>query len=561
MIQTTKLTQSGFDHVLVPVFVVVACALVGTFLLIQSHAATPSGVQLASAVNSNASCLDDYARGSTVPGPNTVDLWSCNKTVAQSWTLSDATNTPAGGVITNANGLCLDVLKGSRANYAGVDLYKCNGQGNQKWYVNGSKIVNPTSGRCLDDYHSLTANKNFIDIYTCNGTNAQKWTASAIAVASTAPSSPPSGGTGTPAPTPAPPISSGGAGGSATLSPRSPYVWPFSWDSIWNIPIASAATYVTAGITTNGTIEDAYSSDYDSINPTFPSVTLKNARLTNGSIGPVSVHGDPAMAADGQWNTCSAFLGTDNTTVYQGQTTELTARGNPYFGGTAANSWAPVTIKGTGITGCHGGSGLSGLGGTLTLTDLTQSGPIAHALKVMLDGYINYSKANGGHRWPATNADGGYNDPSNSNGNYYGGSNTNVQEGSLLALPKSISPSSFSNPTVAKLARAMQDYGAYIVDTTATGPYNFSSVVTNYNAAAPLVSDVCTSSTPCGSPSSDKSIFSSQLDTLLKDLEVVTNNTSSTPAGGAIGASRCAPYAPQFTDGSDVPPTVAVVGC
>src|ERR1700744_936815 len=103
MLKLNKLSQSGFDHLLVPVFFVVAFAILGTFLLIKSLAATPSGVQLASAVNKNASCLDDYDQGDKIPGPNTVDLWTCNKTKAQAWTLSEATNTPAGGIITNAN--------------------------------------------------------------------------------------------------------------------------------------------------------------------------------------------------------------------------------------------------------------------------------------------------------------------------------------------------------------------------------------------------------------------------------------------------------------------------
>jgi hypothetical protein len=265
------------------------------------------------------------------------------------------------------------------------------------------------------------------------------------------------------------------------------------------------------------------------------------------------------MAADGSLNTCSAFLGADDTTVYQGQTTELTEGGNPSFGGVLDDASMPVDIEGAGITGCHGGSGLSGLGGTLTLADLTQSGPITHALKVALDGYANYSAANGGFRWPAVNADVGYDDHSSQN--YYGGSNPNVQEGSLLALPRSINPSSFSNPTVVRLARAMQDYGVYIVDTTATGSYNYSTLIANYNASAQLMSDLCTSATSCGSPSSNKDIFSSQFDTLLHDLEVVTNNTAATPGGGTVGASRCAPYAPQFTDGSDAPPRAAVVSC
>jgi hypothetical protein len=305
--------------------------------------------------------------------------------------------------------------------------------------------------------------------------------------------------------------------------------------------------------------EDSGAADYDSINPAFPVVTLQDARLASGDIGAVSVHGDPAMAADGSLNTCSAFLGTDNTSVYQGQTTELTAGGNPSFGGALDDASLPVNIEGAGITGCHGGSGLSGLGGTLTLADLTQSGPITHALKVALDGYTDYSGANGGFRWPAVNADVGYND--SSSGNYYGGSNPNVQEGSLLALPRSISPSSFSNPTVARLAQAMQDYGVYTVDTTATGTYSYSTLIVNYNASSQFVSDLCSEGASCDSVSSNKDIFSSQLDALLRDLEVVTNNSASTPGGGAIGASRCAPYAPQFTDGTDTPPPVTVVSC
>jgi len=349
------------------------------------------------------------------------------------------------------------------------------------------------------------------------------------------------------------------AGSSPVDSSRSPYTWPFSWDSIWNIPIASTATYAPAGITSAGSYEDSSEADYDSVSPASPAVTLGDAQLASGSIAAVSVHGDPSMTANGTLNGCSAFLGTDNKTVYQGQTIELTPGGNPTFGGALDDTWPPVDIESTGIGGCHGGSGLSGLGGTLTLADLTQASPITHALKVALDGYLNYSIANGGFRWPAANADEGYS--SNTSGNYYGGSNPNVQEGSLLALPRSINPSSFSNPTVAKIARAMQDYGAYIVDTTATGSYDFSTLITNYNASSQLATDLCISATPCRYPSSNEEIVSSQLDTLFEDLQVVTNNTASTPGGGAIGTSRCAPYAPQFADGSGMPPTVAVISC
>jgi hypothetical protein len=338
---------------------------------------------------------------------------------------------------------------------------------------------------------------------------------------------------------------------------RSPDSWPFSWDSIWNIPIAATASYAAANITTAGVFEDVDAVDYDSTNPSYPVVSLQDAELANGSTGSVSVYGDPNMSAGGTWNGCAAFLGTDGTTVYQGQTLDVSAGGNPSFSGDTDEPSAPVSLEGEGITGCHGGSGLSGLGGTLTLADLTQSGPITHALKVELNGALNYSNANGGFRWPAVNADTG--DTDSANVNYYGGSNANVVEGALLALPPSVSPSSFSNPTVARLAQALQDYGAYIVDTTASGTNNFSTIITNYNAASTLISDLCASS--CSTPFSNKDVYSSQLDTLLNDLDVVTNNSSSTPGGGAIGASRCAAYAPAFTDGSDAPPAVSVAGC
>jgi hypothetical protein len=343
-------------------------------------------------------------------------------------------------------------------------------------------------------------------------------------------------------------------------SSRSVYTWPFAWNSIWNIPIASTANYAAANLKTQASYEDSTTEDYDSTDPSFPVKSLTNAELTSGGTGPVGVHVDPAMSANGQWNTCSAFLGADNSTVYQGQTTLLTQGGNPSFGGVADNTWKPESITGDGIAGCQGGSGLSGLGGSLTLSDLTQSGPITHALKIALDGVINYSNANGGFRWPALNADAGYNNPGN--GNFYGGSNPNVQQGSLLALPRSISPSSFSNPTVAKLAQAAQDYGIYIVDTTATGStFDYSSIITSSTASAKFQSGLCSGGTKCAAVSTRKSVIATQLETLIMDLDVITNNTPSTPGGGAIGSSRCAPYAPKFSDGSGAPPSVSVASC
>ena len=58
-----------------------------------------------------------------------------------------------------------------------VQLYSCNGTVAQKWTLqNNGSIVNPNSGLCLDDQWGHATNGNQIWVYTCNGTTAQKWT-------------------------------------------------------------------------------------------------------------------------------------------------------------------------------------------------------------------------------------------------------------------------------------------------------------------------------------------------------------------------------------------------
>ena len=536
-ISLSRSNQRGLSHVIFPMIAIIGVAIVGTVLIHASHAAsTPySGSCTSTIIKTTTVVTTAKYKTCIVEAQELMDAiqredyksyHTAIETVPDTFVSGSQHYLTMNSIYSTATAYAVKALPGNGSNNA---LTNSSTTGSWQLLCSDAVAAGLAVGGKAATY-TLTINKNVTGEYN-TVTNATTFKAACGSLPST------STGGGT----------------------RSPYTWPFSWNSIWNIPIASTATYAAAGIKSAGSYEDSTSADYDSTNPTFPVVSLQNARLANGSIGAVNVYGDPAMAAGGEWNTCSAFLGTDKTSVYQGQTTELTTGGNPKFGGTADVAWTPVSIEGTGITGCHGGSGLSGLGGTLTLSDLTQSGPITHALKVALDGYVNYSNANGGFRWPAVTADNGYNVPSNAN--YYGGANPNVVEGSLLALPKSISPTSFTNPTVAKLAEAMQDYGAYIVDNTGTATYDFSTVITNYNSSSRLVSDICTTATPCGYPGSGKSVFSSQLDSLLQDLEVVTNNTVTSPGGGTIGASRCASYAPKFTDGTDTPPAVTVTKC
>jgi predicted alpha-1,2-mannosidase len=113
-------------------------------------------------------CIDDR-QSSTSPG-NPVQIYACDGTGAQSWTIG--TN----GTV-SALGLCLDVQNGGTTNTTPIDLDTCSGSGAQTWQAGpGGALVNPESGKCLDDPDSTTTAGTQLDLYTCNQTGAQDWT-------------------------------------------------------------------------------------------------------------------------------------------------------------------------------------------------------------------------------------------------------------------------------------------------------------------------------------------------------------------------------------------------
>ncbi|HEX4722052.1 MAG TPA: glycoside hydrolase family 3 C-terminal domain-containing protein [Pseudonocardiaceae bacterium] len=113
-------------------------------------------------------CVDVRAANSADGTP--VQIFTCNGTAAQSWTV-------AAGNTLQALGKCLDVAGAGTANSTKVQLFTCNGTGAQVWQpgANGS-LVNPTSGRCLDDPGATTTSGTQLQIFDCNGTAAQGWT-------------------------------------------------------------------------------------------------------------------------------------------------------------------------------------------------------------------------------------------------------------------------------------------------------------------------------------------------------------------------------------------------
>ena len=121
-----------------------------------------------SGVGSNI-CLDDQS--SSAANYNPVQIYTCNGTAAQQWTVV------AAGSTLHVLGKCLDIYAAGTADGTKVDLYDCNNTAAQVFIPesNGS-LYNPQSNKCLDVPGSTTQSGTQVQIYDCNGTNAQKWT-------------------------------------------------------------------------------------------------------------------------------------------------------------------------------------------------------------------------------------------------------------------------------------------------------------------------------------------------------------------------------------------------
>jgi hypothetical protein len=135
------------------------------------------------------SCLDVYHSGTT--DYTNVDLWGCNHTPAQKWTLIPVGSTSQGtvyqlvsGVNTNTP-MCLDDYHSGTSNYNNVDIFHCYSSGGQLnsaqlWVWDGESFHSGVDlNDCLDVYHSGTANGTNVDIFGCNGSYAQRWALSA----------------------------------------------------------------------------------------------------------------------------------------------------------------------------------------------------------------------------------------------------------------------------------------------------------------------------------------------------------------------------------------------
>ncbi|MFW5852163.1 MAG: hypothetical protein ACOCWB_08065, partial [Bacteroidota bacterium] len=261
---------------------------------------------------------------------------------------------------------------------------------------------------------------------------------------------------------------------------RDPYKWPFSEKSIWNMPIGSEAIYIHAGIQKANSFGMTKDEDIIVLSPSSPltDIFINNAewdanedRCTkNGGLLFTAPIPENFVVSKNTWdgnvpNSGLAVLMSDGVTIKQTQPFSR-CKANDF--GTSKYVFSDVNIYSDGYYGAHGGSGLSAIGGTLRLGELMPNSVIRHALKVNLYAARNlyYDSETKGYRWPALNAD-------NYASTTYGSLRTasvvkECRMGALLALPiwMDIDSLGFETEPAKILARAFQNYGAYIVDDT-----------------------------------------------------------------------------------------------
>jgi hypothetical protein len=164
-----------------------AAGVLGAFGIAQ----TAFGADPAGAVTGYGGKCVDVAGASSANGA-AVQLYDCNGTAAQTWTVA------SDGSL-KALGKCMDVTAAGTANGTQIQLYDCNGTAAQKWTASNGELVNSGSGKCLDATGPSSANGTRLQIWTCAGSANQTWTLPTGGGGTTTPPTTPPAGNGVPA--------------------------------------------------------------------------------------------------------------------------------------------------------------------------------------------------------------------------------------------------------------------------------------------------------------------------------------------------------------------------
>ena len=353
--------------------------------------------------------------------------------------------------------------------------------------------------------------------------------------------------------------------GAQAQAGRDPLTWPFPWDSIWNMPIGSGATYVDAQIEPGRQFGVFADEDILILEPDAPLVDVlvhdadwdPALQRCDRIVSPqqVQISGVPVPAGfsteidnDGTPNAAAAILMPDGETVVQTQPLHVCGPGGPVV---SQYRFQDDNLRtGDGIAGAHGGASMSSIGGTIRVGELTPGSTINHALKVVIDStqytFFDANDPTPGFRWPAGSADAGAEFG-------YGGSVPEVEMGSLLALRPDFDIGALRTEPARIIAQTMMDFGGYVVDSAGWDAHYFATefgpngrVIDEFesNWGWPYLSP---QTATCGNTSDPACAWSTDMGDIFSGLHVVANNSPTTIGGPGARRADCAP---AFTDGT-----------
>ena len=329
---------------------------------------------------------------------------------------------------------------------------------------------------------------------------------------------------------------------------RDKYYWPFSKDSIWNMPIGSNAQLEPAGfeIEKNVAVDPEYFVQVDINDPivdVYSPSSWETRMPGKEKTGELKVPNDFILADGTGHNNCATFIMPNGYSFYQ---LEPTCRVAEYPDRIVGHLYSdePMSLYEQGIEGTHYGSGLSAIGGSVRKGELTSDEPIRHALKINMwaHKYLYYQKGGvEGYTWPATNCDRYANTEGNKN--KYEGTNPLIVQGSLLVLPKDVTVESLGIKTevAKKIFFALQNYGAYISDDSAWSCYSLCAE----NGVSEEVEAKYGFSLTQTEYEENRGDYYDDFNKMMTSLCVVTNNTPDSIGGGG---TPCQPLAPDFAE-------------
>jgi len=333
---------------------------------------------------------------------------------------------------------------------------------------------------------------------------------------------------------------------------RDPIQWPFADTSIWNMPIGGGADYVAASIPAHDRIGPE--EEIVILTPDAPKVSIRkntagwNRELTRcetitSEVLETNVPVPDDFSTDPGYygltpNQSAAILLSDGRTIIQNQPFHRCGAG-----GTATSQYVfpRVDLYGEAIAGSHGGAGMSAIGGCIRSGELVPGATIRHALKLILYAKLAYyyrsdeSDGKAGYRWPAFRADAYANTTS------YAGANPAVQIGTLLCLKPDFNVSGLSTEPARIIAKALQDYGAYIIDDAA---WSWIGLAVEWGPGGREMDEFRTTwGFDLATQLNTGSAWANDIKAVMNSLYVVDNNGPSTKGGG--GTPR-QPLAPPF---------------